>query len=67
MKIKKVNEELRQLSLEQLLERRENMQRELFSLRLSSATSQIKDYSVFKRLKRDIARIYTCIRERELA
>lgn len=39
---------------------------ELFNLRFSSATGQLEDHGRLKTVRRDIARIYTIQREREL-
>ena len=39
---------------------------ELFNLRFSSATGQLEDHGRLKSVRRDIARIYTILREREL-
>ncbi len=39
---------------------------ELFNLRFSHATGQLEDHGRFKAVKKDIARIYTIVREREL-
>lgn len=39
---------------------------ELFNLRFQAATGQLDDSSRIKAVKRDIARIYTILREREL-
>ena len=39
---------------------------ELFNLRFSSATGQLEDHGRLKTVRRDIARIYTILREREL-
>ena len=39
---------------------------ELFSLRFQSATGQLESNGRLKAVKRDIARIYTVLREREL-
>jgi len=39
---------------------------ELFNLRFSSATGQLEDHGRLKMVRRDIARIYTILREREL-
>ena len=39
---------------------------ELFNLRFQSATGQLESSSRLKDIKRDIARIYTVLREREL-
>ena len=39
---------------------------ELFNLRFQSATGQLDSHGNLKSIKRDIARIYTVLREREL-
>jgi large subunit ribosomal protein L29 len=39
---------------------------ELFNLRFASATSQLESHGRLKAVKKDIARIYTVMREREL-
>jgi ribosomal protein L29 len=52
----KVHKELSEMSLEQLESRVEEMRRELFKLRLSTATTHIKSFaSTQKALKRAIA------------
>ncbi|MCL2091682.1 MAG: 50S ribosomal protein L29 [Micrococcales bacterium] len=39
---------------------------ELFNLRFQSATGQLESHGRLKAVRRDIARIYTVLREREL-
>ena len=39
---------------------------ELFNLRFQSATGQLESHGRLKTVKKDIARIYTVVREREL-
>jgi large subunit ribosomal protein L29 len=39
---------------------------ELFNLRFSSATGQLESHGRLKAVRRDISRIYTILREREL-
>ena len=39
---------------------------ELFNLRFSSATGQLEDHGRMRAVRRDVARIYTILREREL-
>ena len=39
---------------------------ELFNLRFQAATGQLESHGRLKTVKRDIARIYTVVREREL-
>ena len=59
MKTKRFKEEIRQLDVDKLQAKCEQLQKELFSLRLSKATSHVKDNSGFSRLRRDIARVKT--------
>jgi large subunit ribosomal protein L29 len=41
--------------------------RELFNLRFQRAQNQLKDINTMRRVRRDIARIKTVLRQRELA
>ena len=49
-----------------LLEALKSSKEELFNLRFQAATDQLDNASRLKAVKRDIARIYTILREREL-
>lgn len=49
-----------------LLEALKSSKEELFNLRFQAATGQLDNASRLKAFKRDIARIYTILREREL-
>jgi large subunit ribosomal protein L29 len=49
-----------------LVEELKKAKEELFNLRFQSATGQLESHGRLRALKRDIARIYTVIREREL-
>ena len=51
---------------ERLLEELKKAKEELFNLRFQSATGQLESHGRIRAVKRDIARIYTVIREREL-
>jgi large subunit ribosomal protein L29 len=51
---------------ERLLEELKKAKEELFNLRFQSATGQLESHGRLRAVKRDIARIYTVIREREL-
>ena len=44
----------------------EKAKQELFNLRFQSATGQLESHGRLKAVRRDIARIYTVLREREL-
>lgn len=55
----KEKNELKNLNAAQVKEKIESYRRELFSLRLTSATSHIKDNSQFNKLRKNIARALT--------
>jgi len=59
-------DELRAMTREQLSEQLELAYQELFNLRFQLANRQLKDTSAMKRAKKEIARLQTIIREREL-
>jgi len=58
--------ELDKLEDARLLEQLKKAKEELFNLRFQSATGQLESHGRIRAVKRDIARIYTVIREREL-
>ena len=49
-----------------LVEELRKAKEELFNLRFQSATGQLESHGRIRAVKRDIARLYTVIREREL-
>ena len=51
---------------EKLVEELKKAKEELFNLRFQSATGQLESHGRIRAVKRDIARIYTVVREREL-
>jgi large subunit ribosomal protein L29 len=51
---------------ERLLDELRRAREELFNLRFQAATGQLGNHGRLRAIKRDIARIYTVIREREL-
>ncbi len=58
--------ELRELSDEDLLGKLREAKEELFNLRFQAATGQLENNNRLKVVRKDIARIYTLMREREL-
>jgi len=60
-------EEIRNWSDEELRNRLEQLRRELFNLRIQWMMGQLKDVNRIRALRKDIARILTIMRERELA
>ena len=59
-------DELRTLSAQDLVDKLREAKEELFNLRFQSATGQLTNNRRLQAVKRDIARIYTVMREREL-
>lgn len=58
--------ELRELQDNELRTRLRECKEELFNLRVQSATGQLDNNRRLQTVRRDIARIYTVMREREL-
>lgn len=58
--------DIRNLSAEELNKKVTELKNELFNLRFRLATGQLDNPSSIKMVKRDIARVKTIIREREL-
>ena len=58
--------ELRELRSEDLTTKLREAKAELFNLRVQSATGQMDNHRRLQIVRREIARIYTIMREREL-
>ncbi len=58
--------ELRELTDEELTERLREMKAEKFNLRFQLATNQLDNTARIREVKKEIARILTVMREREL-
>lgn len=58
--------ELRELTAEELTDKLRQFKEELFNLRFQSATGQLANNRRLRLVRREIARIYTVLREREL-
>ncbi|MDO5714060.1 MAG: 50S ribosomal protein L29 [Tissierellia bacterium] len=58
--------EIRQMSSEELGKKVVELKSELFNLRFQLATGQLDNPSNIKAVKKDIARVKTILREREL-
>jgi large subunit ribosomal protein L29 len=57
---------IQDLSGEELMQKERNLTDELFKLRFRHSTNQIDSTAMLKTIRRDIARIKTVLREREL-
>jgi len=58
--------EFRKMAGDELAQREQELRAELFKLRTGEVTEKTKDTSKFKKIRKDIARIYTIRRETEL-
>jgi large subunit ribosomal protein L29 len=57
-------EEIRGLSLDELIAKSQELRGEVFNARLKKATGQLEDTAKLKLLRRDIARVETILSER---
>jgi large subunit ribosomal protein L29 len=60
------SKELRGLDDDRLVDELRKAKEELFNLRFQSATGQLDNHGRLRAVRKDIARIYTEMREREL-
>ena len=59
-------QKIQQLSAEDLQKKLDGTRQDLFGLRLNTATSQVKDCSQYKKLRKQIARILTVMQSKEI-
>jgi large subunit ribosomal protein L29 len=60
-------EDIRDMKTDEIKTRITEAQEELFRLRFRGATQQLENPSLIKSLRRDVARMRTILREREMA
>ncbi|TEX51131.1 MAG: 50S ribosomal protein L29 [Actinomycetales bacterium mxb001] len=60
------SQEFRGLTDEELVTRLRESKEELFNLRFQGATGQLENHGRLRAVRKDIARLYTVMREREL-
>jgi large subunit ribosomal protein L29 len=58
--------ELRDATSDDLVEKLNEAKKELFNLRFQAATGQLESHGRLRAVRKEIARIYTVMREREL-
>ena len=58
--------DIRKLSDEKLYDQLEDLKEALFNLRFQEAFGQLEDSNSIRRAKRDVARVLTIMRERQL-
>jgi large subunit ribosomal protein L29 len=60
-------QEIREMSDDAILDALEDQKLAIFNLRFQRATGQLEDTNAIRKVKRDIARLKTILRERQLA
>ena len=60
-------DEIRALSTDEILDRIEDIKVDQYTYRIQKASGELKDTTLFRKARRDIARLKTALRERELA
>jgi large subunit ribosomal protein L29 len=59
-------QEIRAMTLDELMQRLDDAHEELFNLRFQFSTGRLENFNRLTEVKRDIARLKTIMREREL-
>lgn len=59
--------ELRELRMEELVQKRRELKEEIFHLRLKRATSRLESPMKLRQVRRDLARLETVLKERARA
>lgn len=60
-------DEIRDMTSELILDTIEDLKVEMYTYRIQKETGEITDTTLFRKTRRDIARLKTVLRERELA
>lgn len=60
-------DEIRDMATEVILDTLEDLKVEMYTYRIQKETGEITDTTVFRKTRRDVARLKTVLRERELA
>ena len=59
-------EELRQMTIQELREKERELSEKLMGLRFQKATGELENPAMLKTMRRDLARVKTILREKEL-
>ena len=60
-------DEIRAMSNDEILDKIEDLKVEMYTFRLQKESGELKDTTLFRKTRRDMARLKTALRERELA
>lgn len=66
MKVKEAVGKMREMTPVELKDRLKDVKEELFNLRFQLATGHLEDFSKIRQIRRNIARIQTVLKEKEL-
>lgn len=59
--------ELREMTVEELKQKEQELRKELFNLRFQKVTGEIQNPNRIKEVKKDIARILTIIKQKQMS
>ena len=60
-------DEIRAMTTDEILDKIEDLKVEMYTFRIQKESGELKDTTLFRKTRRDIARLKTALRERELA
>lgn len=60
-------DEIRAMSTDDILDKIEDLKVEMYTYRIQKESGELQDTTLFRKTRRDIARLKTALRERELA
>ncbi len=60
-------DEIREMSTDAILDAIEDLKVEMYTYRIQKESGELQDTTLFRKTRRDIARLKTALRERELA
>ena len=60
-------DEIRAMSTDAILDKIEDLKVEMYTFRIQKESGELKDTTLFRNTRREIARLKTALRERELA
>lgn len=60
-------DEIRAMSTDEILDKIEDLKVEMYTFRIQKESGELKDTTLFRKTRRDVARLKTALRERELA
>ena len=65
--MKRKNEEIRQLTIPEIMQKVSDLQKEIYAMRYQSQTSRVEKPHRFRQIRKEIARCKTIAREKEIS